>query len=97
MIPAVIVAGGRGERMGSATADLPKPMLPFGGRPILEHLIERLAAAGWREPTAWAPADSLLAPIRAVVSVAGGLCHLPKAPVVTRSIGFTALMKGLAL
>jgi len=49
VIPAVIVAGGRGERMGSATADLPKPMLPFGGRPILEHLIERLAAAGWRE------------------------------------------------
>lgn len=49
MIPAVIVAGGRGERMGAATTALPKPMLPFGGKPILEHLIERLAAAGWRE------------------------------------------------
>ena len=49
MIPAVIVAGGRGERMGAATAALPKPMLPFRGKPILEHLIERLRSAGWRE------------------------------------------------
>lgn len=49
MIPAVIVAGGRGERMGPATRSLPKPMLPFGGKPILEHLVARLAAAGWRE------------------------------------------------
>jgi NDP-sugar pyrophosphorylase family protein len=49
VIPAVIVAGGRGERMGAATESLPKPMLPFGGKPILERLIELLAAAGWRE------------------------------------------------
>ncbi len=49
MIPVVIVAGGRGERMGAATAGLPKPMLPFGGKPILERLIETLAEAGWRE------------------------------------------------
>jgi NDP-sugar pyrophosphorylase family protein len=49
VIPAVIVAGGRGERMGEATSGLPKPMLPFGGKPILERLIETLAAAGWRE------------------------------------------------
>jgi NDP-sugar pyrophosphorylase family protein len=51
VIPAVIVAGGRGERMGEATADLPKPMLPFGGRPILERLVEALARSGWRELT----------------------------------------------
>ena len=49
MIPIVIVAGGRGERMGAATAGLPKPMLPFAGKPILERLIETLVAAGWRE------------------------------------------------
>jgi len=49
VIAAVIVAGGRGERMGAATEGLPKPMLPFGGKPILEYLVERLAAAGWRE------------------------------------------------
>jgi mannose-1-phosphate guanylyltransferase / phosphomannomutase len=49
MIPAVIVAGGRGDRMGAAAGGLPKPMLSFGGKPILERLIETLAAAGWRE------------------------------------------------
>lgn len=48
-LPVVIVAGGKGERMGAATASLPKAMLPFGGKPILERLIETLAAAGWRE------------------------------------------------
>jgi NDP-sugar pyrophosphorylase family protein len=49
MIPALIVAGGRGVRMGAATADLPKPMLPLAGKPILEHQLERLKAAGYRE------------------------------------------------
>ena len=35
--------------MGAATADLPKPMLPFAGKPILERLIVALVASGWRE------------------------------------------------
>ena len=43
---AVILAAGRGTRMGSRTADLPKPMLPLRGKPILEHQIERLEAVG---------------------------------------------------
>lgn len=49
MIPVVIVAGGRGVRMGAATRNLPKPMIPIGGKPIIEHLIGRLSTAGWRE------------------------------------------------
>ncbi len=49
MIPAVIVAGGRGERMGAATDALPKPMLSLGGRPILERLVVALRDAGWRD------------------------------------------------
>jgi NDP-sugar pyrophosphorylase family protein len=32
--------------MGSMTEELPKPMLPVQGRPMLEHILERLAAAG---------------------------------------------------
>ncbi len=46
---AVILAAGRGTRMGELTADLPKPMLDLGGRPILEHLLERLIEAGYSE------------------------------------------------
>lgn len=43
---AVILAAGRGTRMGSMTHDIPKPMLPIQGRPMIDHIIERLEAAG---------------------------------------------------
>jgi UDP-N-acetylglucosamine diphosphorylase / glucose-1-phosphate thymidylyltransferase / UDP-N-acetylgalactosamine diphosphorylase / glucosamine-1-phosphate N-acetyltransferase / galactosamine-1-phosphate N-acetyltransferase len=43
---AVVLAAGRGTRMGGLTADVPKPMLPVDGRPILEHVLERLAGVG---------------------------------------------------
>lgn len=36
----VILAGGLGTRLQPYTTFLPKPMLPLGERPILEHLIE---------------------------------------------------------
>jgi NDP-sugar pyrophosphorylase family protein len=39
---AVIMAGGEGRRMGSLTAQVPKPMLHVGGRPLLQQQIERL-------------------------------------------------------
>lgn len=43
---AVVLAAGRGTRMGEATAELPKPMLAVHGRPMLEHVLENLAGAG---------------------------------------------------
>lgn len=46
---AVILAAGKGTRMGGLTQDLPKPMLRVRGRPILEHILEGLIAAGIRE------------------------------------------------
>jgi NDP-sugar pyrophosphorylase family protein len=39
---AIILAAGRGKRMGKLTQDLPKPMLPLAGKPMLEHIVERL-------------------------------------------------------
>ena len=36
----VILAGGRGTRMGRLTEHLPKPMLPLAGKPLLEHQVE---------------------------------------------------------
>ena len=36
----VIIAGGLGTRLQPYTTFLPKPMLPLGEKPILEHLIE---------------------------------------------------------
>jgi NDP-sugar pyrophosphorylase family protein len=42
---AVILAAGKGTRMGELTTDLPKPMLPVRGKPVLEHIIEGLRDA----------------------------------------------------
>lgn len=39
---AVILAAGKGKRMGELTANLPKPMVEVEGRPVLEHIIEGL-------------------------------------------------------
>ena len=47
-LKAVIMAGGLGTRLMPLTQDLPKPMLPVGGRPLLEHIIEQLQQAGIR-------------------------------------------------
>jgi len=43
---AVLLAAGRGTRMKDLTNDLPKPMLEVHGKPILQHIVEGLRAAG---------------------------------------------------
>jgi dTDP-glucose pyrophosphorylase len=43
---AVLLAAGRGTRMGDLTADLPKPMIKVRGKPILLHIVEGLQTAG---------------------------------------------------
>jgi dTDP-glucose pyrophosphorylase len=43
---AVLLAAGRGTRMGDLTNELPKPMMAVRGKPILQHIIEGLRAAG---------------------------------------------------
>ncbi len=37
---AVILAAGKGERLGNVTQTTPKPMLPIFDKPVLEHNIE---------------------------------------------------------
>lgn len=46
MQKAIVLAAGRGTRMGSLTDDIPKPMLRAGGKPLLEHILNELAGAG---------------------------------------------------
>ncbi len=47
MANAIILAAGRGERMRPLTDRLPKPLLPVGGKPLIEWQVQRLAAAGF--------------------------------------------------
>lgn len=46
--PALIMAGGLGSRFGDLTASKPKPLLDIAGRPILDHILERLENDGIR-------------------------------------------------
>lgn len=43
----VIMAGGRGTRLYPHTENCPKPMLDVGGKPMLEHIIERAKTEGF--------------------------------------------------
>ena len=42
----MLLAAGIGTRMRPLTEATPKPLLPLGGRPLLDHALDRLAAAG---------------------------------------------------
>ena len=46
---AVILAAGKGTRMRELTQEVPKPMLCIQGRPILDHILDGIKAAGIRD------------------------------------------------
>jgi dTDP-glucose pyrophosphorylase len=46
---AVILAAGKGKRMGSLTSESPKPMLKVKGRPILEHIVTGMVRSAIRD------------------------------------------------
>ena len=46
---AIIIAGGKGERLGKLTEKMPKPLLIIGNKPIIEHQILLLKKFGFSE------------------------------------------------
>jgi len=46
---AVVMAGGEGTRLRPLTCNLPKPMVPVGNRPMLEHVLNLLSRHGFEE------------------------------------------------
>lgn len=45
----VLMVGGKGTRLRPLTEKIPKPLLPIGGQPILEHVLRRLIAQGFSQ------------------------------------------------
>lgn len=45
-VDAVLMAGGKGERLRPLTEKTPKPLLPVGDKPIIDHNIDRLISYG---------------------------------------------------
>lgn len=45
-LTAVLLCGGKGERLRPFTEHCPKPLVPLGGRPMLQHLVDYLIACG---------------------------------------------------
>jgi len=49
MAKGMILAAGQGTRVRPLTRDLPKPMVPILGKPVMAYLIEHLARHGITE------------------------------------------------
>ncbi len=50
----VIVAGGKGTRLSALVGDIPKALVPVGGKPVLQHQLELAVGAGVRSATIFA-------------------------------------------
>ncbi|MDD3375048.1 MAG: sugar phosphate nucleotidyltransferase [Candidatus Omnitrophica bacterium] len=48
-IPLVVMAGGKGTRLDPFTRVLPKPLIPIGDKPIVEHIVENFSEYGVKE------------------------------------------------
>ena len=48
-LPVVIMAGGRGKRLLPYTKILPKPLIPYNGIPLIEHIIKKFNSYGIRQ------------------------------------------------
>jgi len=48
-VPVVIMAGGKGTRLEPFTRVLPKPLIPVGDKPVIDHIVDRFRVYGISE------------------------------------------------
>jgi mannose-1-phosphate guanylyltransferase len=48
-LKAMVLAAGKGTRLFPLTGEIPKPMAPIAGKPIIQHIFELLAQSGLDE------------------------------------------------
>ncbi len=46
---AMVLAAGKGTRLLPLTGEIPKPMAPIAGKPMIQHIFELLAETGIEE------------------------------------------------
>ena len=52
-LTAIILCGGKGERLKPLTEEIPKPMIKIKGYPILYYIIEQLKKNGISKYVIW--------------------------------------------
>ena len=68
---ALVMAGGYGRRLGNRTEKEPKPLLPVGDKPILEHILSWIDSSGIRN--VYVSTHYLADQIKAFLDVRGGV------------------------
>ena len=48
-VPVILLVGGMGTRMGADAGELPKHLVPVGGRPILWHVMRLYSHFGFND------------------------------------------------
>lgn len=94
-IDAVLMAGGRGERLRPLTESTPKPLLPVGGKAIIDYNVDELEACGVEK--IFVTVNYLAEQIEAHFSNRGGRCTVEcvREPRRLGTMGSLALVEGL--
>src|SRR5215208_3518462 len=77
---AMVLAAGKGTRLFPLTGEIPKPMTPVAGKPIIQHIFELLAEAGLEEihVNVHYLADALLETYGSATNVKGTRIHMTR-------------------